>query len=94
MDGKLTWNGKKKELWGYGHRELTKLLQELENERRDLEVKYRMQGRTHKRFNSNAVRSYYNKNKSALHIGNLGQVRKRIACIKTILNIKFSEAPR
>lgn len=94
MNGELTWNGKKKELWKLDFKALMKMLNQIERERDALEVQYRMGGKSATRFNSNAVRSYLmtkSGSKGMIKVGSLGELKRRIACIKTILNVKFQK---
>ncbi|GAF84418.1 unnamed protein product [marine sediment metagenome] len=83
MEGKLTWNGMKKELWKMNPNELQKKLQELETEKMKMEMKARGY--------SGDMGVPMSINRIADQKGNptnLKNIRHRIAFIKNVLNIK------
>lgn len=86
MDEKLTWNGQKKLLWKMNVKELQEKLQQLETEK----MKQEMQAR---RFLGDlAIPMMVNRQaKIKGDAFNLKEARHRIACIKTILNVKLHD---
>ena len=89
MDGKLTWNGQKKEFWKMPIKELQEILQQLETQK----MKEEMQSR---RFlgDMQIPMTIKRQAKTKGDTFNLRETRHRIACIKTILNIKLKPTIR
>ena len=81
---KLSWNAQKKELWKLKPNVLMEKLQELQTEKMKLEVTLRMGGKTSKRY------GYHSVSKQGYNVfSNLKNIRHRIGCIKTMLNVKL-----
>ena len=90
MNGELTWNGIKKELWKEKPNVLMKKLQELETEKQRVEVYLRMNGHSAKRYAyQNKVDTASGNIRKEFRSGNLNQIKKQIACVKTMLNVKL-----
>ena len=79
---KVSWLAKKKELWKMPVAKLMEVLKEFEKEKMKLEYKLRQDGYLNDRI---ATPKEFR--------GNLKQVRKQIACVKTMLNVKLMNKP-
>lgn len=84
MNGEYTWNAQKKELWTLPVKELKDKLEELKKDRLRMETILRADGHSVKRQN------YPHKGKVGKGFagGSIKQIRKAIACIKTMIGVK------
>lgn len=89
MDGKLSWNAEKKELWKMKSNDLMQRLQELQKDEMFQEMRSRgYTGDPYIPMSSNRMQNTHD------CIVNIKQTRHKIACIKTMLNIKLNENGR
>lgn len=79
MSEKLTWNAQKKELWKKNPAELMQKLQELETEKMKMEINTRLGGHMVNRANIADGKKNFK----------IKDLRHKIACIKTMLNVKL-----
>jgi hypothetical protein len=92
MKDQYNWNAQKKDLWKMPPNKLMEVLQELEKEKFHLENALHLEGKSVHRYGYGTFSGSF-----ALSAtkkwggGNMKKLRKMIACVKTMLNVKLSK---